>query len=136
MKKEIEHNEQLPVLQTISREHESLGKVIAALYVITGNDQVSHFKDVGKKFSYKVFFNNVDAITRGSLNASGSLGDTYDDFVSDPETETNALCSIILQIPCMYLNTSKPAFPPKTTAETLLSHIDTGKPLEANFVLE
>ena len=44
---EIEHDEQLPVLQVISREQGSLGEVIAALYVITGNDQVSHFKSVG-----------------------------------------------------------------------------------------
>ena len=52
---EIEHDEQLPVLQVISREQGSLGEVIAALYVITGNDQVSHFKSVGKKYFYKVF---------------------------------------------------------------------------------
>ena len=52
------------------------------------------------------------------MNAPGSLGDLYDDFVSDPETETNALCSVTRLISCVYLNTSKPAFPPKITAET------------------
>ena len=77
---EIEHDEQLPVLQIISREQGSLCKVIAALYVITGNDQVSHFKSLGKKFFYKVFFNNVHFITRGSVNTPGSLGDLYGDF--------------------------------------------------------
>ena len=35
---EIEHDEQLPVLQIISREQGSLDKMIAALYVITGNN--------------------------------------------------------------------------------------------------
>ena len=114
----IEHDEQLPVLQIISREQGFLGKVIAALYVITGNGQVSHF--------YKVFFNNVDFITRGSVNIPGSLGDLYGDFVLDPETETNALCSVIRLISCVYLNKNKLAFPPKTTAEALLSQIDTG----------
>ena len=112
--------------------------MIAALSVITGNDQVSHFKGVGKKFSYEVFFHNVDSVTRGSVNAPGSLGDLYDDFVSDPETETNALCSVIRLVSCVYLNTSKRAFQAKTTAETFLSQIDTGnilanhkRPLEA-----
>ena len=55
----------------------------------------------------------------------GSLGDLYGDFVLDPKTETNALCSVIRLIPCVYLNKNNPAFPPKTTAETLLSQIDT-----------
>ena len=48
------------VLQIISIERGSLGKVIAVLYVIAGTDQLSHFKGVGKKSSHKVFFNNVD----------------------------------------------------------------------------
>ena len=37
---ETEHNEQLPVLQIIAREQDSLGKMIAALYRIIGNDQL------------------------------------------------------------------------------------------------
>ena len=100
--------------------------MIAALYLITGNDQVSHFKGVRTKFFYKVFSNNVGFITGGSVNAPGSLGDLYVDFVSDPETEINALCYVIRLISSVYLNKNKPAFPPETTVETLLSQIDTG----------
>ena len=79
---------------------------------------------LGRSSSTRVFLNNVDFITRGSVNAPGSLDDLYGDFVSDPETERNTLCSVIRLISCMYLNTSKPMFPPKTTAETLLSQVD------------
>ena len=55
-----------------------------------------------------------------------SLGDLYADFVSDPETETNALSSVMRLISCVYLKKNKPAFQPKTTAETLLSQTDMG----------
>ena len=113
---EIECDEQLPVLQKISRGQGSFGKVIAVLYEITENDQVSHFKSVGKKFFYKMFLNNVDFISRGSVNTPGSLvSDLYCDFVSDPETETNASCSVIRLISCVYLSKNKPPFRPKTT---------------------
>ena len=49
-------------------------------------------KVLGISYSTKCFFSNIaiDFITRGSVNAPGSLGDLYGDFVSDPETETNA----------------------------------------------
>ena len=60
------------------------------------------------------------------MNTPGSLGDLYGDFVLDPETETNALCSVIRLISCVYLSKHKPAFPPKITAKALLSQIDTG----------
>ena len=59
------------------------------------------------------------------MNATGSPGDLYGDFASDPETETNALCSVIRLIFGVYLNTSKPALPPKTTVEILLSQLYT-----------
>ena len=69
--------------------------MIAVLYVIIRNDQVSQFEGVEKKFFYKVYFNNVDFITKGLVNGSGSPDDLHGDFASDPETETNALCFVI-----------------------------------------
>ena len=121
-----ETDEQLSVLQIIPREQ----GVIAALYLIIGNDQVSQFKSDKTKFFYKVFSNNVGFITGELVNAPGSLGDLYVDFVSDTKTEINAFCSVIWHISSVYLNKIKPAFPPKTTAETLLSQIDTENFLE------
>ena len=47
------------------------------------------------------------------MNTPGSLSDLYGDFVLDPETETNALCSVIRLISCVYLSKNKPAFPLK-----------------------
>ena len=126
MLEEIENDEQFLVLQTISREQGSLGKVIAALHVITVNDQVSHTSKCWEEVLLQSVFNNVDFITRGSVNTPGSLGDLCGDFVLDTEAETNALCSVIRLISCVYLSKNKPAFPPKTTFEALLSQLILG----------
>ena len=83
-------------------------------------------KVLGRSSFTKYFFYNVEFISRGSVNAPRSLGYLYGNSVSDPETETTEMCFVIRLISCVYLNRSKPAFSPETTAETLLSEIYTG----------
>ena len=55
------------------------------------------------------------------MNAPSSLSDRYVDFVSDPETDINALCSVIRLISSVYLNKNKLAFPPKTSRDTTIT---------------
>ena len=91
--------------------------MIAVLYEIIRNDQVLHLKVLIRSSFAK-------CITRGLVNAPGSPSDLYSD--KKCFTETNVLCSIIRMISGVYLNTGKFAFPPKTTAGTLLSQIYPG----------
>ena len=80
----------------------SLGKVIAALYVITGNDQVSHFNGVGKKFSYEVFLTMLTLSPEYLWTLLAVRVCMM--ILFQIQRLKQALCSVIRLICCVYLN--------------------------------
>ena len=68
----VEMNEKRPSLQLLSNQRSGLGKILTFLYVVSGNDQVSHIYGLCKKNLHKLFSDHADFVCGLTDDSQGS----------------------------------------------------------------
>ena len=55
-------------------------KILTSLYIVSGNDQVSHIYGLGKKNLYKLYFDHTDFVCGLTDDSQGYLDELFQDI--------------------------------------------------------
>ena len=116
----METDEKRPSLQLFSNQQSSLGKILTSLYVVSGNDQVSHIYSLSKKNLYKLFFDHTDFVCWLTDDSQGSLDELFQNINENTDIQIKAVCSVVRLLACGYFFKYRSAFPQSATVDELL----------------
>ena len=93
--KAVKRDEKRPYQQLFSNQRSGLGKISTSLYVVSGNDQVSHIYGLSKKNVYKLFFDYADFVCGLTDDSQGSLDELFQNINENTDIEIKAVCSVV-----------------------------------------
>ena len=116
----VEMDEKRPSIQLLSNQRSSLREILTFLYVVSGNDQVSHIYDLCKKNLYKLFFDHTDFVCGLTDDSQGSLNELFQNINEHTDIQIKAVCSVMTLLACGYFFKYRSSLPQSATIDELL----------------